>query len=195
MTNGMRDRLVAQERRSVEMEARFQAAVESMTTRKLTPRLRVAYGIGCILGLFMAGLLGYLAWTAPPELSLLGRLLLGTGATFGVAWAGISAHVLKRGSMNLRTDENAGHSLIWVFMVLMMTAFLVIGMQMDDRLLGISLILGGLVFFVVFAIPAFISMRVNRMEMRMREQLLRMEITMAEMVERQTTPQPGDGSC
>jgi hypothetical protein len=191
MTNEMRDRLVAQERRSKEMEARFQEAVESMTTKKLTARLRVAYGLGCVLGLFVAGLLGRSAWTAPPELPLLGRLVLVVGATFGIAWAGISAYVLKRGSINLRTDENARHGLMWIFMVLMMTAFLVIGAQTDDRVLGIFLVLCGLVFFVAFAIPAFVSMRVNRMETSVCEQLLRMEIVLAEMAERQSTPQAG----
>jgi Mn2+/Fe2+ NRAMP family transporter len=189
MTNEMRNKLVAQERRNREMEARFREAVASMTTRKLTPRHRVAYGLGCILGLLLAGLLGHSAWTAPPGLPLLGRLILVVGAVFGVAWAGMSAYVLKRGSMNLRTDENAKHALMWIFMVLMMTVFLVIGTQMDDRLLGISLVLDALVFFVVFAIPAFVAMRVNRMEMQVREQLLRMEIALAEMAERQAAPQ------
>jgi hypothetical protein len=191
MTNEMRNRLVAQERRSEEMETRFRRAVENMTTKKLTPRLRAAYALGGVLGMFIAGLLCYVAWTAPSGLPLLGRLVLILGAAFGAAWAGGSVYVLKRGSMNLKTDENAAQGLMWVFMVLMMTAFLVIGTQMENRMLGISLVLDGLVFFVVFAIPAFVSMRVNRMEMCVREQLLRMEITMAEMAERQTRAQSG----
>jgi Mn2+/Fe2+ NRAMP family transporter len=193
MTNRLRNGLVAQERRSEEMEIRFREAVENMTTKKLTARLRVAYGLGGILGLFLAGLLGYFAWTAPTGLPILGRLALVLGAVFGAAWAAMSGYVLKRGSLNLRTDENAAHGLLWVFMVLMLTVFLVIGAQAEDRVLGISMVLYGLVFFVVFAIPAFVSMRVNRMELGIREQLLRMEISMAEMAERQTTRQAGAG--
>ncbi len=193
MTSKMRNGLVAQERRSKEMETRFREAVENMTTKKLTPGLRVSYGLGGMLGLFSAGLLGYLAWTAPTELPLLGRLVLVLGSAFGAAWAALSAYVLKRGSLNLRTDENAAHTLLWVFMVLMMTAFLVIGAQLQDRVLGISMVLYGLVFFVIFAIPAFVSMRVNRMELGIREQLLRMEIAIGEMAERRGTPQAGDG--
>jgi hypothetical protein len=193
MTSKLRNGLVAQERRSKEMESRFREAVEKMTIKKLSTRLRVAYGLGGILGLFFAGLLGWFAWTAPGGLPFLGRLVLVLGAAFGAAWAGISAYVLKKGSLNIKTDENAAHALLWVFMVLVMTAFLVIGAQAEDRVLGISMVLYGLAFFVVFAIPAFVSMRVNRMESGIREQLLRMEIAMSQMAERQTAHRAGAG--
>ena len=58
-------------------------------------------------------------------------------------------------------------------------------------MLGISMVLNGLVFFVIFAIPAIFNLRVNRLELGLREQLLRMEITLAELADNRAAPETG----
>ena len=188
MNDTIGHKLIAHEQRSKELEARFRQAVENMTTKKLTPLRRIGYGFGGIMGLCFAGFFSYVALTVPSGFPMLGRLTFIAGAIFGGAWAGLSAYVIRKGSFSLKADENTAHGLTWGFMVLMMTAFLIMGGQMEDRVLGISMVLNGLVFFVAFAIPAFISMRVNRLEFGIREQLLMMEIRMIEMAEKQSTP-------
>lgn len=183
--------VMAHEQRSKEFEERFRQTIENMTTGKLTPLSRVGYALGAIMGLCFAGFFGYVAWTAPSEFPMLGRLTFVAGAIFGGLWAGLCAYVVRKGSFSLEPDESTMHGLTWGFMVLMMTAFLIIGGRMEDRVLGISMVLNGLVFYVAFAIPAFVSMRVNRLELRVREQLLMMEIRMTEMAEKQGTPAAG----
>ena len=152
-----------------------------MTETRLTPLKRVAWGLSTLMGLSFLVLFGYVAWTAPAGFPLLGRLTFMAGAVFGAVWAGLGGYIIKKGSIDLRHDENAVHGLVWGFMVLMMTAFLVMGSGMDDRVRGISMVLNGLVFFVAFAIPAILCLRINRLELSLREQLLRMEITLAEL--------------
>ena len=178
MNSEMRSRLLEQETRNDAFERRFRQEVKSMTERKLTLRNRVSWVVAGLLGLFFTVWFGYAAWSAPSDFPPLGRLAFVLGAVFGMGWVGISARILRKGSFSIKTDENLTHGLTWGFMVLMMTAFLVIGARMEDRVQGISMGLNGLVFFVAFAIPAFIGMRTNRLELSVREQLLRMEITL-----------------
>ncbi len=188
MHDRLRDRLVDHQQRDEASEERFRMEIRRMTETKLTTAKRLAWGLSGLLGLAFVVLFSYVAWTAPPDLPLAGRLTFVAGAVFGAAWAGVCGRILRKGSFSLRTDENTAHGVTWGFMVLMMTAFLLAGGQMEDRMRGISLVLYGLVFFVVFAIPALMNLRVNRLELSLREQMLRMQIALAEAVENQ--PQP-----
>ena len=180
MNDTLRNRLLEQQPINEEAEKRFRMEVCRMTEKKLTFIGRASWVFVGLLGLFFVALFGYKSWSMPTEFPLLVRLVFVGGAVFGAAWVWIAVHILKKGSLNLKTDENTVHALTWLIMVFMMTAFLFIGGQMENRVLGISIVLYGLVFFVVFAIPAFINLRVNRLELGIREQLLRMEITLAE---------------
>ena len=198
MNEKLRDGLVKQQRRDGASEERFRMEIRRVTESKLTTAKRVAWVLSGLMGLSFVVLFGYVAWTAPSDLPLIGRLTFVAGAVFGAVWAGLCVYILKKGSTNLRTDENAVNGLVWLVMVLMMTAFLLMGAQMEDRVLGISVVLYGLVFFVVFAIPAILNLRVNRLEMNLREQMLKMQITLAEIVENQSqlraTDEPRGGN-
>lgn len=194
MTNALRDNLIEQERRDTASEKRFRQEVKKMTEKKLSPPIRIVVGFAGLVGLFLAVYFGYTTLTAPAELPLLGRLLFAAGALFSAVWAGLSAHILKKGSFNIKTDENTSQVLMWIFMVLMMTVFMVIGGGIEDRTRGIFLVLNGLIFFVMFAIPAIFNLRINRMELGVREQLLRMEITLLEITKNQGVRDGGASS-
>lgn len=180
MNDVLRNRLLEQQQIDEEAEKRFRMEVCRMTEKKLTFIGRISWSFVGIIGILFAALFAYKSWSMPTEIPLLARLVFVGGAIFGVAWVLIAVHILRKGSLNLKTDENTVHGLTWLVMVLMMTAFLLIGGQMENRILSISMVLYGLVFFVIFAIPAFISLRINRLELTIREQLLRMEIRLAE---------------
>jgi hypothetical protein len=186
MSNELGDRLLGQQRRDEASEERFKEEMRKMTETKLTTAKRAAWVFSGLMGIFFVILFGYVAWTSPSELPLITWLIFVAGAVFGAFWAVICGYILKKGSINLRTDENVVHGFVWVFMVLMMTALLVAGGMMNDRVLGIYMVLYGLVFFVMFAIPTFLNLRINRLEVGLREQIIRMQITLAEIVENQT---------
>jgi hypothetical protein len=187
MSNELGDRLLGQQRRDEASEERFKEEMRKMTETKLTTAKRVAWALSGLMGIFFVFLFGYYAWTALSELPLIARLIFVAGAVFGAFWAVICGNILKKGSINLRTDENMVHGLVWGFMVLMMTALLVVGGMMNDRVLGIYMVLYGLVFFIMFAIPSVLNLRVNRLELGLREQIVSMQITLAEIVENQVT--------
>jgi hypothetical protein len=61
---------------------------------------------------------------------------------------------------------------------------LLLGGQAGDRTTGIQLMLIGSIFFLIFGIPALFNMRINRTESSLREQLLKIELQIAEIADK-----------
>ena len=102
--------------------------------KKLTLPMRTLWILVTLLDIGLLVLFGYMAWTMPSGLPLIARAGFVLGAIFCLVWLGISVHVLREGSVNLKTDENMVYGLTWVFMILMMTLFLVItGLAIFNR--------------------------------------------------------------
>jgi len=55
--------------------------------------------------------------------------------------------------------------------------------KIEDKTLAILMVLQGAVFFMMFGIPAIFNMRMNRMESNIREQMLKLELKLAESKE------------
>jgi hypothetical protein len=79
--------------------------------------------------------------------------------------------------------------LVWAFMIIMMTLFLVMGQQMENTEKGTQMILVGLVFFVTFGVVGMLQYNIQLAELRTREAILRLEQHIAELAERLA---PGD---
>ena len=112
------------------------------------------------------------------------RVGLIMGFTFSLGGASFCAWILKRGSENIRTHTTFGGQLIWTFMVFVMVLFMLLGGFTEDAAKGTRLILIGLAFWSMFAIPQFIANRVNQSELRTREQILKLELGLAQLVQK-----------
>jgi predicted membrane channel-forming protein YqfA (hemolysin III family) len=106
------------------------------------------------------------------------------GAVFGAAWAVLGVSILRKGSFRLFRDENVVHGLTFGFTLLLLIVLLLLGGQNADRTTGIQMMLFGGIFFLVFGIPAIFNMRINRAESTLREQLLKLELQIAEIAEK-----------
>ncbi len=89
--------------------------------------------------------------------------------------------------MNRKTEGNAVLGLTFSFMVIMMTLSMMRGMGMEDSVKGLKVILCGLVFFVMFGIPSVVMMYLNHAELGIREHMLKLELQIAELAEKQTS--------
>jgi hypothetical protein len=176
------DRLVALEPLSSESQQRIQQEIHAMLVRDLGKPARVFIGLISAASLVMAVFLAFLAVTAA-NLPLVARIGLGTGTLFGLAWAAWSFRVARRGTMDLRVDSRRMASLVWVFAVLMMTFFLMVGMSAKDRMLGLMLITQGLAFLVGAAV-FLITHCIAQAELSTREKLLQLELRLAELSEK-----------
>jgi MFS family permease len=177
-----RDRLLAVEPLSPDSREKLAQELHAMFTRQLSTPHRIVIAIVAVFSLAVAVLCGYLAVTRA-NLPLVARIGLGTGTLFGLAWALLAARILRKGAINLRFDNRMMAALGWVFTVLLMTFLLMLGMSIEDRLLGVMMIAYGLVFLVGAGVN-FVSARIEQAELAMREKMLELELRIAELSER-----------
>lgn len=179
----IRDRLLGMEKRTAQLEERFEKEKKKMLERKLTLSGKIVWLLTSLIGAYFAIHLSYLA-IIMQELPLLARIGFAGGALFGAAWVVLSIRTLKRGSFSLFRNENAIHGLVFGFSVLLLVILLLLGGQAEDKTTGIQLMLSGGIFFLAFGIPSILSMRINRIESSLKEQMLRIELQMAEFADK-----------
>ena len=177
------DRLVAVEPLSLESRQKLEQELHAMFVKPLsTPgRIFIAF-----IGLFCLGiaiLCGYLAVTAPARLPVVARIGLGLGVPFGLAWAVLAARICQRGTLDLKVDNRRMAGMVWVFTSLMMVCFLMAGMSIPDRLLGLMMIAFGLTFLISAGV-VFLSFCIQQSDLNTREQFLRLELRLAELSEK-----------
>jgi len=177
------DRLVAVETLSSESRQKLEQELHAMFVKQLNVAGRIFIGL---IGLFCLGiaiLCGYLAITAPAPLPVVARIGLGLGVPFGLAWAALAARIVRRGNLDLKVDNRSMAAMVWVFTTLLMTCFLMAGMSLPDRLLGLMMIAFGLTFLISAGV-FFLSVCIQQSDLNTREQFLRLELRLAELSEK-----------
>lgn len=154
-----------------------------MLARKLTTLHRVFLCVVAVGSLASAILCGSLAITET-QLPTLARIGLAAGVLFELAWIIAIVSVLRRGEMNLKLDGRRIAQMVWVFTVMMVTFFLMIGMSLPDRLLGILMIVQSLVFLIGAAVY-WLNHRIEESELNVKEKLLEIELHLAELTRMQ----------
>lgn len=165
-----------------DLKSDIQQELNTMFERKLTLPRRISFTIVSVLALISAAVCGFLAITEP-ELPALGRIGLSVGTLFGMAWAAIGIRILNKGTLDPRGDNKVIAAMAWNFTVLMVVFFLIGGMTMADRLLGIMMI-GQALAFLIAAAVVWLSYRIEQCELSTREKLLQIELMLAELHER-----------
>jgi MFS family permease len=176
------DRLLAVERLSPETQHQLQQELHAMFVRELTLPRRIFMGLVAVAALCAAAVCGFLAVTEP-TLPPLARVGLGVGVLFGLAWAVVAGRIAWRGALDLQLDARRMAAMVWVFTVLMMVFFLMLGMSAEDRMLGLMMIGNGLVF-LIFAAVYLLAQRIEQAELNLREKILQLELRVAELSEK-----------
>jgi hypothetical protein len=177
-----RDQLLAVEPISPDFREKLEKELRTMFIRQLSLPGRIFFGVIAIFCLAIAGLCGYLA-VMQTELPTVARVGLGIGTLFGLTGAVLLARVLRRGALNLKIDNRRIAAMVWVFTVLMMTCFLMLGMSMENRVNGVLMIAYGLTFLVCAGV-FLVVYRVEQAEFSLREKLLELELRLAELSEK-----------
>ena len=177
------DRLIALEPLPPDSQKHIQQELQAMLTRELGKPARLFCGLVAVNSLIMTVVCGFLAVTEA-KLPLLARIGLGTGTLFGLAWMIVAGRVAWRGTMDLKSDSRRMASMVWIFTLLMMVFFLMVGMTAKDRMLGLMMITQGLAFLIGAAVY-WLTHRIEQAELSTRERLLQLELRLAEMWERQ----------
>jgi choline-glycine betaine transporter len=133
------------------------------------------------LGFFV--LFGTLAFIMPKEFPSWGRAIWAIGSVFGLTFAGLAVLVLKKGTVNLKTDDLAGAGLGWGFIVIIATITLVFSGQLPDRTIAIKMLVSLLIFEVAAAV-GLLKAIIERSEVKTREKLLKIEHRLIEIFEK-----------
>jgi len=176
-----RTRLLKSERFNPELKEKYNREVHMLFEKKLTAPKKWAMMTLIAVMLVQAGFFLYAIITFG-SLPFLGRVGFGVGMLFSLSFAILLFSIVKRGKINIKSDSNRYTGLIWVFLVIMITLFMLITGNMHDTAKGIFMVLNGLVF-LIFGVVFLLQNTINQANLNLQEKLLEIEFRLAEMKE------------
>jgi hypothetical protein len=179
----LRDKLLDMQETSNGYKEKYEKEVKAMFEKKLTGLTRTWAIVGLIMGLGFFILFGSLAVIVPREFPLWGRFIWALGAVFGLGFAGLETWVLKKGAVNLKTDNMAMAGLGWAFVVIVASIILVFSARFPDPMKGVRALIAVLIFLVLAAV-GLLKAFIQRSEVNTREKLLEIEYRIAELAEK-----------
>jgi hypothetical protein len=181
MKENFRKRLLESEHISPDLKEKYNREVHMLFEKKLTgPRKWFMTAmIAVMLGQAAFFLYAVIAFS---ELPFLARASFGVGVIFALAFAFLLFSIIRKGSMNIKTDSNTMTGITWGFLVIMITLFMLVSGGMHDTVRGVSMVLNGLVF-LVFGVVFMLQNNINQASLKLQEKLLEIEFQIAEMKE------------
>ena len=177
-----RERLLEREQFSPILKEKYEKEVQAMLEEKLTGVKRWGYIFMAVLCTGLAILFGTVAILAPRDFPIWGRFIFAMGAIFGIAWAGLTGWIARKGTLKVKTHPVAMVGMGWGFAVIVVTVALVVARKFPDPITGVRMIVSGLVF-LVFAAVGLILVRVDQAQLKTREKLLEIEYRLAQIAE------------
>lgn len=179
----LREELVELETMSPHLREKYKQEVKAMIERKLTAWQRALHIFFALLGVVFMVTFGRPALLSGEELPWTARIVFGLGTVAGLILTIVCVVILRRGRFHIVRDSNIHAFLPYSIVLVAMVIVLPWAQRTDDQLAGIQVVLGMLVFFVM-AVMFMIVNRVNQAEWKLREQLLRIELELAELAEK-----------
>jgi hypothetical protein len=179
--SSFRERLLDAESVTPALRERYEREVHMLLEKKLTAPWKWGIIALTICALAQAAFFVY-ATLIFKGLPVLAKIGFGVGVLFSLAFAVLFVNVLMRGSYNIRTHANAMTGITWVFLVIMITLFMLLAGSVSDPAKGLSMVLNGLVF-LIFGVVFLLSNTIQQTHLRTQEKLLEIELRIAELAE------------
>lgn len=168
-----------------ELERRYRDRLRRITERRLTGPERAGHALGLLLAVATAIqlLLGHhgdlrpIAWVARAA-----------GLSFCIGWAVVEIAVLRSGVDRALTFGAARAQLVIAFAVVFAALMLWAGVTARDTAAAVRFGLVGLVYWCVAGLPTLISHLGRQAELRIRSDVLRLELMIAEAGTREVQP-------
>ena len=177
----MKKKLLALEHPTPSLKEIYEREMKNMIEKELGGYRKVGIIFSLILGLIFFVTFAGTAIYAAPDLPYPATAGFVLGSVFGLINAVISYRVLKKGSIDLKRDNNMFIGVMWVFLVFMMVISLFLGMEMKDATQGVRMILYSFIFLYMGGL--FLTRNViENTELNLKENLLRMELKIAELM-------------
>jgi MFS family permease len=178
-----RERLLAAETMDPARRERYEKELRMIFEQRLVGRWKWGMIGSLVLGVSFAIIFGAVfVLASQEELPFLARLAFGLGALWGLAWAALSAWIIKRGSYNRKTHSSAMAGMAWCIVIVYLVLFMILAHRLDDPIKGVLMVTNGLVFLIMAAV-FMIKNWIEQTELKMREKLLELEYRLAEIGE------------
>ncbi len=174
------DQLLQCESTDETLRQKSEKEIRAMFEKQLGPVGRAVWWFWAVFCAAQAALFAGVAVWSYGDLPLWGTVTFGLGIVFTLTFAGICVQIAASGRLKLMVQPPALAGLGWVFIVLVVTIYMVIA---PDSIAGLRMILCGLVFLVGAAVFLLAS-RTEQAELRTKEKLLEIEYQVAELTER-----------
>jgi hypothetical protein len=177
-----RDQLLAVEPVAPDAREQVLKEIRHMLNRELSWPHKIFLAVLAVFSLCSAAVCAFLAITER-ELPTLARVGLGTGTLFGLAWLTLFVVIIRRGSMDMLRDQRRMAQMVWVFTLLMVIFFVMVGMSSPDSSKGLLMIAQSLVFLISAAVY-WLTVCIQQAELNVKERLLRLELQLTELSQR-----------
>ncbi len=176
----LRGGLLGAEPPSAELRQRYAERLRALGERRITGASRVVHAVSLAiaLGLVVRFVQLFLQHRADGRPAALAGLAL--GLAFSAGWGAFCIQLLRRGKEDLRWHGFLRTQLVGVFTFAMAGLMLWAGLETPDPARGNQLILFGLVFWTAIGLPFYVGHFVQQAELRIRQDVLRLELALAE---------------
>jgi hypothetical protein len=180
----LREALHALETRSPELERRYRERLKAIFERRLTGVEKISIAAGLLLALWLVFRFVQLLVRVGAQAPLAILASLAVGLAFSIGMVVFSVWQLQGGTEDVRRHGLARAQLVSLFTLAMALLMLWAGIEARDSAIGIRLILAGLVTWCAIGLPFYLTHLVRQSELRLRAELLGIELALAEAAER-----------
>jgi len=178
--HSFRKQLLTMESTNATLQERYEQEVEAMIEKRLMGREKAGHVFGLVLGVaFLIGF-GSVAIFAPSEFPLFARGGFILGALFGAAFAAMEIVIIRKGTINLKTDSIAAAGMGWGFVVIITTIFMVNADKFPDP----THMLAVMIIFEIMAGLQLLKAYIEKSEVKTQEKLLEIEYQIAVLSEK-----------
>lgn len=182
------ERLIAAEQADGERKEHHAMELHRILHQTLTPARRIAYGAAAVLGLFLGADWGWIAIgrRITGEYAAWGHVVFGAFALLALAGAFITGRIAIKGTVDLARDRTIMARLVWYFSALVcLVALLAGGLQLryGSGKWAVLVAVAGVAYLIAGAM-VMIKNLVQQSELRVREQMLKLELRLVELGEK-----------
>jgi peptidoglycan/LPS O-acetylase OafA/YrhL len=181
----LRDRLLAAEPPSADLESRFRERLREITERRITSAERTSLVVSALAAVATIVWFVHLLSPYAADHPRLGLFALRIGIVLVGAFGAYAIMVLRRGTEDLRRDGGILTQLVLGSALVMVGLLMWQGRHLPDPARGNQKMLVALAVWTMAGLPYCVSMFVRRSEIKLRTDLLRVELALAELGERQ----------
>jgi len=183
----LRERLLGLDPQESEFHQQYGAGLQSTFDRQLSGPSRLRYGAVGAAGLLGCLVSGSLALTEPGTVPMAVRGLLALFAFFGLSWTMLATWVLLRGRDHLLVQRTVAARMAFGFTLITVIALALVIFVLERGAVGTPMLATGLALLILAAV-VLADVRIERSELAIREQILRLEGRLMEMVEAARRP-------